>query len=186
MFKGHQDLILGFNLFLPPGHKIEVGTNGTIIVHTPAGRHCVGDHGLVPVTSPDPSIQTSPVSRRQDADQSTQRGRGRGRGRSTVCAETTRSTSSRPSGRGSAQQRGSRGKKRSGAAAKDAPAAKNSRQSVEEEEEDELKQHIRVMGLPLRFRDPTLGDGNCWFNACCDQVNILRISYISINETDNI
>ena len=156
-----------------PGSDIVGGGRRTIIVHTPAGRHWVGDHGLVPVTSPTPSPQTSaaPAPRRPPQ----QRGRGRGRGRSRVCAETAPSTSASQAQRKETQSDGRnstqpRGRKRTGAAAKNAPAAKKPRQT--EEGEDELQQHIRVLGLPFRFRDPTLGDGNCWFNACCDQVNI--------------
>ena len=78
-----------------------------------------------------------------------------------------------------------RGRKRAGAATKNAPAAKKSRQSIVEEGEDELQRHIRDLGIPFRFRDPTLGDGNCWLNACCDQVNKLMVE-LSINDTVNI
>lgn len=35
LFKGHPDLIVGFNTFLPPGYKIEVQANETINVHQP-------------------------------------------------------------------------------------------------------------------------------------------------------
>ena len=35
MFRGHTDLIVGFNTFLPPGYKIEVSNNETINVHQP-------------------------------------------------------------------------------------------------------------------------------------------------------
>uniref|UniRef100_UPI0035901EA7 paired amphipathic helix protein Sin3a isoform X2 n=1 Tax=Myxine glutinosa TaxID=7769 RepID=UPI0035901EA7 len=35
LFKGHPDLIMGFNTFLPPGYKIEVQTNDLISVTTP-------------------------------------------------------------------------------------------------------------------------------------------------------
>ena len=35
LFKGHPDLIVGFNTFLPPGYKIEVQANETISVHQP-------------------------------------------------------------------------------------------------------------------------------------------------------
>jgi paired amphipathic helix protein Sin3a len=34
LFKGHPDLIVGFNTFLPPGYKIEVQAN-EINVHQP-------------------------------------------------------------------------------------------------------------------------------------------------------
>ena len=84
--KGHPEMILGINFALPPGYKMEVGAVGNpsdgdsvvddghgIIVHTPAGRHRVGDHGLVPVTSPTSCSQSSspsPAPRRQDDNQS--------------------------------------------------------------------------------------------------------------------
>lgn len=35
LFKGHPDLIVGFNTFLPPGYKIEVQANEIISVHQP-------------------------------------------------------------------------------------------------------------------------------------------------------
>uniref|UniRef100_A0A6Q2YRE9 Paired amphipathic helix protein Sin3a n=1 Tax=Esox lucius TaxID=8010 RepID=A0A6Q2YRE9_ESOLU len=35
LFKGHPDLIMGFNTFLPPGYKIEVQTNEQVNVTTP-------------------------------------------------------------------------------------------------------------------------------------------------------
>uniref|UniRef100_A0A673CQC9 Paired amphipathic helix protein Sin3a n=1 Tax=Sphaeramia orbicularis TaxID=375764 RepID=A0A673CQC9_9TELE len=35
LFKGHPDLIMGFNTFLPPGYKIEVQTNDLVNVTTP-------------------------------------------------------------------------------------------------------------------------------------------------------
>ena len=197
LFKGHPEMILGINFALPPGYKMEVGAVGNpidgdsvvddghgIIVHTPAGRHRVGDHGLVPVTFPTTCSQSSSPStapRRHDAKQSAGRRptqRGRGRGRSRVTAETTSSpsTSSTHAPRNDTQSIGRkptqpRGRKRAGAAAKNPSAAKKSRQFVEAVE-DELQRHIRTLGLPFRFRDPTLGDDNCWFNACCDQVNI--------------
>ena len=82
LFKGHPELIVGFNTFLPPGYKIEVQTNETgqgqsmaggghhlqqffqTIVHTPNGTHLMGNQGLVPQLIPTTSIQTlsSPVS----------------------------------------------------------------------------------------------------------------------------
>ena len=79
LFKGHPELIVGFNTFLPPGYKIEVQTNEgpgqnmpghhiqsyfQTIVHTPHGTHMMGNHGLVPQVLPATSIHTisSPVS----------------------------------------------------------------------------------------------------------------------------
>merc|ERR1719400_624060 len=35
LFKGHPELIVGFNTFLPPGYKIEVQTNEAIAVSMP-------------------------------------------------------------------------------------------------------------------------------------------------------
>lgn len=35
LFKGHPELIVGFNTFLPPGYKIEVQANDTISVQQP-------------------------------------------------------------------------------------------------------------------------------------------------------
>ena len=111
---------------------------------------------------------------------------------SRVSAETTStpSISSTHASRRETQSGGSkptqpRGRKRAGAAAKNPSAAKKSRKSIVEEGEDELQRHIRDLGLPFRFRDPTLGDGNCWLNACCDQVNKLMVE-LSINDTVNI
>uniref|UniRef100_A0A8C7XY62 Paired amphipathic helix protein Sin3a n=1 Tax=Oryzias sinensis TaxID=183150 RepID=A0A8C7XY62_9TELE len=39
LFKGHPDLIMGFNTFLPPGYKIEVQTNDLVNVTTPEHPH---------------------------------------------------------------------------------------------------------------------------------------------------
>ncbi|MBN3307849.1 SIN3A protein, partial [Amia calva] len=39
LFKGHPDLIMGFNTFLPPGYKIEVQTNDLVNVTTPGQVH---------------------------------------------------------------------------------------------------------------------------------------------------
>ena len=36
LFKGHPDLIVGFNTFLPPGFKIEVHGENEINIHGPA------------------------------------------------------------------------------------------------------------------------------------------------------
>ena len=35
LFKGHSDLIEGFNTFLPPGYKIEVQDNDSVHVTSP-------------------------------------------------------------------------------------------------------------------------------------------------------
>lgn len=74
LFKGHPQLIVGFNTFLPPGYKIEVqqrsdsgivvnlpggighsGGSLQTIVHTPQGIHTMGPHGhmsVIPVATP--------------------------------------------------------------------------------------------------------------------------------------
>merc|ERR1719410_20932 len=80
LFKGHPELIVGFNTFLPPGYKIEVQTNDNnqgqnvpghhlqslfqTIVHTPHGTHMMGNHGIMGPVIPTTSIQSlsSPVS----------------------------------------------------------------------------------------------------------------------------
>ncbi|XP_072320597.1 paired amphipathic helix protein Sin3a-like isoform X2 [Eucyclogobius newberryi] len=54
LFKGHPDLIMGFNTFLPPGYKIEVQTNDLVNVTTPGQIHYITPHGVsvhnIPVT----------------------------------------------------------------------------------------------------------------------------------------
>ncbi|CAH2237871.1 jg4886 [Pararge aegeria aegeria] len=44
LFKGHPELIVGFNTFLPPGYKIEVQSNGQVSVSmpSPTGAGCAG------------------------------------------------------------------------------------------------------------------------------------------------
>ena len=39
LFKGHPELIVGFNTFLPPGYKIEVQTNETQTTNLPGHAH---------------------------------------------------------------------------------------------------------------------------------------------------
>ncbi|XP_062846055.1 paired amphipathic helix protein Sin3a [Trichomycterus rosablanca] len=46
LFKGHPDLIMGFNTFLPPGYKIEVQTNDLVNVTTPGQIHQITPHGI--------------------------------------------------------------------------------------------------------------------------------------------
>ncbi|KAE8617323.1 hypothetical protein XENTR_v10009034 [Xenopus tropicalis] len=48
LFKGHPELIMGFNTFLPPGYKIEVQTNDLVNVTTPGQVHQITTHGLQP------------------------------------------------------------------------------------------------------------------------------------------
>ncbi|KAG7283746.1 hypothetical protein CRUP_034370 [Coryphaenoides rupestris] len=54
LFKGHPDLIMGFNTFLPPGYKIEVQTNDLVNVTTPGQIHYITPHGI--------SVHNLPVS----------------------------------------------------------------------------------------------------------------------------
>ncbi|XP_043998562.1 paired amphipathic helix protein Sin3a-like isoform X1 [Gambusia affinis] len=46
LFKGHPDLIMGFNTFLPPGYKIEVQTNDLVNVTTPGQIHYITPQGI--------------------------------------------------------------------------------------------------------------------------------------------
>ncbi|XP_024137206.1 SIN3 transcription regulator family member Aa [Oryzias melastigma] len=70
LFKGHPDLIMGFNTFLPPGYKIEVQTNDLVNVTTPGQIHHITPHGIsvqnIPITGaatqhqpPQPSAPTT-------------------------------------------------------------------------------------------------------------------------------
>uniref|UniRef100_A0A8B9RCU9 SIN3 transcription regulator family member Aa n=1 Tax=Astyanax mexicanus TaxID=7994 RepID=A0A8B9RCU9_ASTMX len=65
LFKGHPDLIMGFNTFLPPGYKIEVQTNDLVNVTTPGQIHHITPHGIsvqnIPPT-PHQSQLPAPVS----------------------------------------------------------------------------------------------------------------------------
>ncbi len=54
LFKGHPDLIMGFNTFLPPGYKIEVQTNDLVNVTTPGQIHHITPHGI--------SVQNIPIT----------------------------------------------------------------------------------------------------------------------------
>uniref|UniRef100_A0A671VCV6 Paired amphipathic helix protein Sin3a n=1 Tax=Sparus aurata TaxID=8175 RepID=A0A671VCV6_SPAAU len=56
LFKGHPDLIMGFNTFLPPGYKIEVQTNDLVNVTTSQSNPSIPAH-----TSPrSPPMQLHP------------------------------------------------------------------------------------------------------------------------------
>ncbi|XP_045068919.1 SIN3 transcription regulator family member Aa isoform X3 [Coregonus clupeaformis] len=61
LFKGHPDLIMGFNTFLPPGYKIEVATNDLVNVTTPGQIHHITPHGIsvsqIPLTGPPTPLQ---------------------------------------------------------------------------------------------------------------------------------
>ncbi|XP_045442566.1 paired amphipathic helix protein Sin3a isoform X8 [Pipistrellus kuhlii] len=54
LFKGHPDLIMGFNTFLPPGYKIEVHPNDMVNVTTPGQVHQIPTHGIQPQPQPPP------------------------------------------------------------------------------------------------------------------------------------
>ena len=60
LFKGHNDLIVGFNTFLPPGYKIEVQDNELVTVQQPGiGRTVLrlplGGTGPTQMSSVEPS-----------------------------------------------------------------------------------------------------------------------------------
>lgn len=71
LFKGHPDLIMGFNTFLPPGYKIEVQTNDLVNVTTPGQIHYITPHGIsvqnVPATAA--SVQTTSHPQQQSLPQ---------------------------------------------------------------------------------------------------------------------
>ncbi|KAF3855145.1 hypothetical protein F7725_023200 [Dissostichus mawsoni] len=58
LFKGHPDLIMGFNTFLPPGYKIEVQSNDLVNVTTPGQIHHITPYGIsvsnIPLTGTAP------------------------------------------------------------------------------------------------------------------------------------
>ncbi|KAJ0056818.1 hypothetical protein NL108_018215, partial [Boleophthalmus pectinirostris] len=66
LFKGHPDLIMGFNTFLPPGYKIEVQTNDMVNVTTPGQIHYITPHGVsvhnIPVTGAPSQPASQPTS----------------------------------------------------------------------------------------------------------------------------
>lgn len=79
LFKGHPDLIMGFNTFLPPGYKIEVQTNDLVNVTTPGQIHYITPHGIsvhnIPVTGassqPPSHPQSLPLSRQHSVTNNT-------------------------------------------------------------------------------------------------------------------
>ncbi|XP_059512411.1 paired amphipathic helix protein Sin3a isoform X5 [Myotis daubentonii] len=60
LFKGHPDLIMGFNTFLPPGYKIEVQTNDMVNVTTPGQVHQIPTHGIQPQPQQPPQHPSQP------------------------------------------------------------------------------------------------------------------------------
>ncbi|XP_068433700.1 paired amphipathic helix protein Sin3a-like [Clinocottus analis] len=65
LFKGHPDLIMGFNTFLPPGYKIEVQTNDLVNVTTPGQIHYITPHGISVQNIPLSGVSSQPVSHSQ-------------------------------------------------------------------------------------------------------------------------
>uniref|UniRef100_A0A8C4I3A4 Paired amphipathic helix protein Sin3a n=1 Tax=Dicentrarchus labrax TaxID=13489 RepID=A0A8C4I3A4_DICLA len=65
LFKGHPDLIMGFNTFLPPGYKIEVQTNDLVNVTTPGQIHYITPHGISVQNIPVSGASSQPVSHPQ-------------------------------------------------------------------------------------------------------------------------
>jgi hypothetical protein len=49
LFKGHPELIVGFNTFLPPGYKIEVQTNESQQASMPGHAHLQVGNFLLPL-----------------------------------------------------------------------------------------------------------------------------------------
>lgn len=70
LFKGHPDLIVGFNTFLPPGYKIEVQAN-EINVHQPGQQTlCIPTSAPVNLTSKVPPPAHMPTSHNNHSNQS--------------------------------------------------------------------------------------------------------------------
>ncbi|KAL3065822.1 hypothetical protein OYC64_015875 [Pagothenia borchgrevinki] len=65
LFKGHPDLIMGFNTFLPPGYKIEVQTNDLVNVTTPGQIHYITPHGISVHNIPISGASSQPASHNQ-------------------------------------------------------------------------------------------------------------------------
>uniref|UniRef100_A0A673CZV1 Paired amphipathic helix protein Sin3a-like n=1 Tax=Sphaeramia orbicularis TaxID=375764 RepID=A0A673CZV1_9TELE len=65
LFKGHPDLIMGFNTFLPPGYKIEVQTNDLVNVTTPGQIHYITPHGISVQNIPVTGASSQPASHHQ-------------------------------------------------------------------------------------------------------------------------
>ncbi|KAM3955612.1 LOW QUALITY PROTEIN: SIN3 transcription regulator family member A [Aphomia sociella] len=57
LFKGHPELIVGFNTFLPPGYKIEVQSNGQVSVSMPSPTGLGSGGVLLGVHHPPPQPQ---------------------------------------------------------------------------------------------------------------------------------
>lgn len=65
LFKGHPDLIMGFNTFLPPGYKIEVQTNDLVNVTTPGQIHYITPQGISVQNIPVSGVSSQPSSHHQ-------------------------------------------------------------------------------------------------------------------------
>ncbi|XP_028999641.1 paired amphipathic helix protein Sin3a-like [Betta splendens] len=69
LFKGHPDLIMGFNTFLPPGYKIEVQTNDLVNVTTPGQIHYITPQGISVQNLPVTAASSQPASQHQSLPQ---------------------------------------------------------------------------------------------------------------------
>ncbi|KAM6943140.1 paired amphipathic helix protein Sin3a-like [Xenentodon cancila] len=69
LFKGHPDLIMGFNTFLPPGYKIEVQTNDQVNVTTPGQIHYITPQGVSVQNIPTSGGSSQPPSQHQSLPQ---------------------------------------------------------------------------------------------------------------------
>lgn len=130
--------------------------------------------GLNCLLPPDYSIETSDQGQSSGIIVKTPEGRHRlVDGRLELETIPTPSVQTLPSAAPGKPQSGrGRGRKRASQAPQNGQKAKKSKQELAlEQEEDQLRKHIRETGLPLRFRAPTLGDGNCFYRAVCDQVH---------------
>ncbi|KAM9409739.1 paired amphipathic helix protein Sin3a-like isoform 2-T3 [Pholidichthys leucotaenia] len=69
LFRGHPDLIMGFNTFLPPGFKIEVQTNDLVNVTTPGQIHYITPHGISVQNIPTTGASSQSANQHQNLPQ---------------------------------------------------------------------------------------------------------------------